>query len=615
MSRVVTQKPSAAWTAAEIAVLAVTAAYVLTAIGLSQPLQSANDRSRWCTVWSLGERGTWYIDEIDQNPAWSTIDKVRHRESEDQPWHFYSSKPPLLSVAVTGLYLIEKATLGYSLTDHTVTVTRLLLVLINGIPMIAALCSFRRNLHLLGASGAAVAAMLLIAGFGTMLNPYLTTLNNHTPGAVSLMFCLTAMNRLRLCRESLRRDMAVIGFTAALTVCFELPAALFGILSFLFVLLTISGSSLNRAAVAQRDETRDAAVPISEFPTAGRMFRNVCDMIPWGKDLLQNVRLAAVSYVPAALIPLAAFFVTNIDCTGGVKPFYAYYGTEKYRYVHEGIPSYWMDPQGMDANQESTGTYLFHCVLGHHGLLSLSPILLLTPAGWWMSLRRKASGANGTRAAEFSFPVIGSVLTVVVLAFYLSRTQNYNYGGNSAALRWMLWLIPLWLYGMVPIVDRLLRRKRGWIAVFALLIPSAWSSFYSLQTPWRPNWIFQQLEDAGVIDYRTRIPPFSPPRYTVLSAIPDQPMIKCVWKEVDSGRTLTMQTLPAQSADPVGWKRLSYSLQNDSEDSFRPDRGELLYSAERFSSGADLSDWLKSSPVSGATSPATQNTSMSAEDL
>ncbi|MCA9057152.1 MAG: hypothetical protein KDA85_01575, partial [Planctomycetaceae bacterium] len=66
---------------------AVLAAAVLTA----RPLQSANDRSRWATVWSLVERGTYQIDEIDQVSGWSTIDKVRHRHAPNEPWHFYSS--------------------------------------------------------------------------------------------------------------------------------------------------------------------------------------------------------------------------------------------------------------------------------------------------------------------------------------------------------------------------------------------------------------------------------------------------------------------------------------------------------------------------------------------
>ena len=35
-----------------------------TIISRAEPLQSANDRSRWCTIWSLLNRGSYQIDEI-----------------------------------------------------------------------------------------------------------------------------------------------------------------------------------------------------------------------------------------------------------------------------------------------------------------------------------------------------------------------------------------------------------------------------------------------------------------------------------------------------------------------------------------------------------------------
>src|SRR3990172_4714102 len=81
-----------------------------------QPLLSANDRSRWCTVWSLAERGTYQIDEIDAVPGWSTIDKVRH------DGHFYSTKPPLQSTLVAGVYGLVKKVTGWDLLNRTIEV-------------------------------------------------------------------------------------------------------------------------------------------------------------------------------------------------------------------------------------------------------------------------------------------------------------------------------------------------------------------------------------------------------------------------------------------------------------------------------------------------------------
>ena len=461
---------------AELLLLACIIALMAAAVLRSEPLQSANDRSRWCTVWSLVERGTWTIDEIDSFRRFSTIDKVRHRLSDQEPWHFYSSKPPLLSTIVAGLYWVERHTIGLGLFAHTHFVSRLLLVFVNLLPMTFALCSLHRCLVLLNTTSTTRLFVLATAGFGSMLNPYLTTLNNHTPAAICVIFCLTAMIRIRQASENTsdpasakfsRLDFAILGCCAALSCCFELPAALFSLFCFVY---------------------------------AARY----------------SVRHTAAWFVPAALVPLIAFFVTNYLCTGGLKPFYAYYGTDKYVYVHNGVPSYWSQPRGMDANQESWPVYLFHCVLGHHGIVSLSPVMLLTLAGWFSrSRRRDSSGRTSADAAdngsggghEFDATSLrlliraGAVLTVVTLGFYLTRTANYNYGGNSAALRWMLWLTPFWWFAMIPALEVIADRKRWFVCALLLLALSVFTAGWSQDRPWKPSWLFETLQQSGWIHY------------------------------------------------------------------------------------------------------------------
>ena len=73
---------------------------------LRQPTQmGANDISRWCTVWSLLERGTYVIDEC----PWQieTQDKVLHEAptaaGAPPSKHFYSSKPALLPTLIAGI--------------------------------------------------------------------------------------------------------------------------------------------------------------------------------------------------------------------------------------------------------------------------------------------------------------------------------------------------------------------------------------------------------------------------------------------------------------------------------------------------------------------------------
>lgn len=491
--------------AESLLILAATA-MISAAVLHAEPLQSANDRSRWATVWSLVERGTYQIDEIDQIGRWSTIDKVRFRASESEPWHFYSSKPPLLSTLVAGLYSVERWTLAYGLFNHTALVTRLLLLFVNVLPFFLALRSLTRCGMLLGASTGARVFVLAVAGFGSILNPYLTTLNNHTPAVACAMFAITAAVRILFSARECERsdetarsrpiDFASLGFFAALTCCFELPAAQMGVLAF---------------ALA------------------------IC----------MNRRWAISWFIPAAAIPLVAFFATNWLATGGIQPFYAGYGGETYVYEHNGIPSYWSNPQDLDANQESPPMYLFHCVLGHHGLLSLTPVLCLSVFGWWVSVM------NRENPCRRMLILAGAVMTATTLGFYLTRTQNYNYGGNSVGLRWMLWLSPFWWIAMLPALETFHRRRFHVIAGMLLLI-SMVSVGWSINRPWRPSWLFEQMEAAGWIHYRTSPKPFDPPRYSVLNNIPETVGTTMTWESSDHDRlTLSVDSASADAGDHI----------------------------------------------------------------
>ena len=477
--------------AEHILILAATG-LIFAAILQAEPLQSANDRSRWATVWSVVERGTFRIDEVDSYARWSTIDKVRFRSGASEPWHFYSSKPPLLSIIVAGFYAAERWTLGYGLFSDTALVTRMLLLIVNGVPFWFVLRSLCRCLIMLDVALPARMFILAVAGFGSMLNPYLTTLNNHTPAAATAMFAITAAVEILTSRRRAEtsgadtavraRRFAALGFFASLTCCFELPAALLGVLSFFLAVMI-------------------------------------------------DRRLTLARYVPAAVIPLAAFFVTNWMATGGVKPFYATYGSETYVYEHNGIPSYWTNPRDLDANQETPLVYLFHCVLGHHGLLSLTPVLFLSVCGWYLTLRPDAG------AVRKWIILSGAALTVVTLGFYLTRTQNYNYGGNSVALRWMLWLSPFWWLGIVPIAERLKTRTPQMIASLLLLV-SITSVSWSLHRPWRPSWLYEQMQAAGWINYRSATRPFDPPRTSVFGSWPDKVGLSMAWHSSGNERLI-----------------------------------------------------------------------------
>ena len=109
--------------------------------------------------------------------------------------------------------------------------------------------------------------------------------------------------------------------------------------------------------------------------------------IAFGLAWRQSTRKTLTLFLPAAAVPIIALVVTNIIATGSWKPFYADYGTDKYRFVIDGVPSYWMEPHGVDRNLDSPWMYFIHCTIGHHGLFSLTPVAILALAGWLTCFR------------------------------------------------------------------------------------------------------------------------------------------------------------------------------------------------------------------------------------
>ncbi len=442
-------------------IIAIAAGISIASILRAQPFMGANDISRWCTVWSLAEQGTYKIDDIHLKPGWHTIDKVLHED------HFYSSKPPLLSTAVAGLYKGINATVGWDLEKSRKYTVSTILIIINIIPFVLMLWVFTRILNEYARSEFTRVALLILLALGTLITPFLSTLNNHSLATACTIFSLYPAMQILINKRTSGHLYAICGFSAALICCLDLPAALYSVT--LFVLL------------------------LRHSPT---------------KTL--------TCFSIAALIPLGAFFYTNYLATGGIKPFYAYYGTDKYEYVYRGIPSHWTNPAGIDSNADSFPVYLMHCTIGHHGIFSLTPAILLSVVSLAFVRRWKATSLSLAIG-------IGTLLTLVIFGFYLSRTQNYNYGGNTAGLRWLMWLIPFWIIAMIPLFDDFANRLSFRIVATILIGASIFSAAYSYTTPWRPPWLFALMQEWDWLkQYEVRPKPFERPIHTWFTTLPRQ---------------------------------------------------------------------------------------------
>jgi hypothetical protein len=429
----------------------------------AMPTFSSNDRSRWATIralvdgpgqesvsrYAIGQRviqsGGRYKDSgivFDELSAWGTIDRVLHPDRQE----FYSSKPPLLPTILAGEYWLLQKLFGWTLVDQPWEVVRTILFTVNWLPLLVYLWLMSRLVERLGTTDWGRMFVMACACFGTFLTTFITTLNNHTVAAFGVVFALYPCFGMWLDGKREWWRLSIVGFFAAWTACNELPATAFAV----------------------------------------TLFAILCYLQP---------RQTLLAFLPAALLPVAAFFLTNYLAIGTLWPAYEKLDTIWYRY--EG--SHWLNilrqPRGIDAAADPLWVYALHLTFGHHGIFSLSPIYMLSAASFLRPAREREERARVSNG----LCLFGFLLSAIVFLFYLWKTNNY--GGWTSGPRWFFWLIPLWLLAMIPMLDWLASRRWGRWLGYVLLAFSALSAAYPAWNPWRHPWIYNLLDHLGRIDY------------------------------------------------------------------------------------------------------------------
>jgi hypothetical protein len=418
---------------------------------LQRPFLSANDRSRWMTIRSLVEQGTYEIDSIVGQPTWDTIDMVQHR-GRDGELHLYSSKPPLLATILAGEYWLVNRLTGWTLGEQPYEVGRLMLFTVNILPLLLMYYLLAKLVDRFGTTDWGRVFVMAVATLGTLLTTFAVVLNNHLVAAVSAAIALYAFVRIYLDGERHWSYFALAGFAAAFTAADDLPAL--SLLAALGLLL-----------------------------------------------LVRARRETLLAFAPAALIVVVAFFATNYIAHDSLRPPYMHRSATDsndnwyaYRYTVNGVEreSYWLNRQGIDKGEPSRWVYALHTLVGHHGIFSLTPVWLLSAWGIWLWLR------SGEPARRDLAAMIGA-LTLVCLVFYIGfrPQEDRNYGGMTSGFRWMFWFTPLWLVAMAPAADRLARTSSGMVLAAVLLTLSAISVDYPTWNPWTHPWIYHWLEWCG----------------------------------------------------------------------------------------------------------------------
>lgn len=489
------------------------------------PLLSANDRSRWATLRSLVDHGTFALDEVifrDRNQTkrdreWYSIDMVRHK-GRDGVEHFYSSKPPLPTVLMAPAYWCLQKVTGATLAYRPFYVVRCLLLLTNVLPLAVYLWLIFRLVERYGRTDWGRLFVAASAAYGTFLTTFSVTLNNHVWAAVSAAIALYAAAAIWCEGRCERRYFVLAGAFSIFMVVNELPA--------------LSFCALLGAALAYRSPGRFFVwfAPAAAVVAAAFFGTNIWAHGHWMPPYTYRadgprVAVAEGDYrarihsgeIPQVLRDQLSQAGTQLSAQAVLQPRWSGQGWMIWDpdgqdrlavtadqqsvqafvwdqwYEYEG--SYWLDDRktGVDRGEPSRLAYAFHVVLGHHGILSLTPIWLLSLVGAGLWLRRGQTGLRDVTAVIV-------LVTMTCLAFYLARPLlDRNYGGVSCGFRWMFWFTPMWLLVMIPAVDAIAPRRAWRYVALGLLLISSISAAYASLNPWSHPWLYEYWSFLGWI--------------------------------------------------------------------------------------------------------------------
>ncbi len=489
------------------------------------PFYSANDRSRWCTLVSLVEYGTYEIDEIvfredpkNKRRIWYSIDIVRHRGADGKQ-HYYSSKPPFLTTLYAGVYWGFHKLTGLKLSEEPFFVARSLLLIYNLIPLIGYWFLLIWLIERTTLDPWSRLFLVFAAVWAMYSSTFAATLNNHLPGIIAVMISLACLIRITVDRASHWIWPTLCGLSAAFAIACELPAlAWWSIIPVVLLIsmrkllpialytaasLPIFAGILITTQLAHGDLKppymhREAGPVITTLP------RDPASETP--DTAIETLRqsLIEAQQAPSDKLELRAarqsntweLFDTEKQICWAVAATEDKWEIREWNDWYDYPKTYWVPERksGVDKGEPSHLVYAFHTLIGHRGILSLTPIWFFVFPGALIAWRTKP---------EYRYIYIAAIIvSLVCIGFFLARPlEDRNYGGVCSGFRWVFWLAPLWMLFLPLGIEQVSKTPLGRsIALFALGI-SIFSATFPWNNPWTQPWTFQILEYFEFIKY------------------------------------------------------------------------------------------------------------------
>jgi hypothetical protein len=365
------------------------------------PKHSGNVFSRYMTIEAIVERWTLAIERSPILARSGSPDVVLFGT------HFYSDKPPVLSVLASPIYfLLYMAGIRFSGPGYQFVEANLALTWgVVGLASALTLVWLRRILQ--GVAIPAWASDLLTLGFGygSLLLTYAVTFNNHSVAA-ALITGAMALTLLEAPGKRASRSRFFAGLLVALASTIDLPAG--GVM--------LAGLGLLHTAR--------------------------CRSIPW-------------AFLAGMLGPLILHAWLQSRVTGSPLP------AEMYPKAFDYPGSYWTTPEGIWHEHGPRWLFGIELLVGPQGWLTVTPVLVFGLVGLGLVLARR-----GDPFRPMAWVVLGSL--VVLLAYYTWGVRRTDFGGSSFGTRHLLPISPACFIFAVVALERL--RWRVVPVLFALLM-------------------------------------------------------------------------------------------------------------------------------------------------
>jgi hypothetical protein len=358
-------------------------------IATKRSVSSWNDAARMATIQALVEQKTFSIENTSF--AGLTADTYSYEG------HTYSDKPPALALLGAIPYAIIHS-LGItfevqpSLSYYLVT-----LLTIGSISALGMVYLWKLLVEIFQTGKIWAVIVTLVTGIGTLFFPFVTVYSSHSIAGsliiIAVYFCLTAI------AEERKLGLVLAGVLFSIGASIDVTGSIF----ILFTALMIARHSLKNAVLF--------SILILPF---------------LGINLFANWHFSGSILPPSLNAPLHE----NID-----SPF-----------SRENM-------SGLATHDSVTDlmVYAFHSLLGNRGLLSHSPILLVSLIGCYQLIKFRSIHSV---YKDYLILLVGCLTYILI---YLLRTNNYS--GDSFGVRWFAAITPIFMLSLAPIEDAIRSRR------------------------------------------------------------------------------------------------------------------------------------------------------------